>query len=113
MLRSIALLVALLYVATAGAQQSGSQIRATPQVPQPTNAASTEEAAAPTIRANNCGRLQGEARKRCLQQEHAPKTAQQPAGSDSASGIDSGPGSTGMGSGAGASASGSGGGAPR
>ncbi len=101
----VALATALL-LSPAIAQQSGSRILTTPEVPQPKDAASAEASSAPTTRTGICDRLEGDARKRCLQEKR------QPAGHRSAVGIESGPGSTGMGSGAGVGASGPGGGAP-
>ena len=108
MLRSIAALIAMLCLAPAGAQEAGSRILTTPQVPQPKDAASLDASDAPTTRTGICERLQGDARERCLQQQREIKVEKRPADM----GIDSGPGSTGMGSGAGGGASGSGGGAP-
>ena len=106
MLRSIAVLIAILFASAAAAQQAGSQIRATPQVPQPMDPASTEASSAPTTKADACDRMQGDVRKRCLQQQRAQKGEQR-------SEQRPGPGATGMGSGAGASASGAGGATPR
>ena len=108
MLRSIAALIAMLCLAPAGAQEAGSRILTTPQVPQPKDAASLDAFHAPTTRTGICERLQGDARERCLQQQRERKVEKRAADT----GIDSGPGSTGMGSGAGGSTSGSGGGAP-
>src|SRR5205085_8417722 len=94
MLRSIAALIAMLYLAPAGAQEAGSRILTTPQVPQPKDGASLDASDAPTTKIGICERLEGDARKRCLQEPHAPKVERAPN-----IGIDSGPGSTGMGSG--------------
>jgi hypothetical protein len=113
MFRSLAALLAMLCLAPAGAQEAGSRILTTPQVPQPKDAASLDASAAPSTKTGICDRLDGDARKRCLQTQREPAMARRPGAADSASGIDSGPGSTGMGSGAGASASGAGGSGPR
>jgi len=113
MSRFIAALAAALLFTPAMAQEAGSQIRATPQVPQPMNPASAEASSAPTTKAGICDRLEVDARNRCLQQQREPAAVRESARDRSASGVDSGPGSTGMGSGAGTGASGSGGGSPR
>ena len=108
MLRSTAF-VLIFCAHTASAQQAGSQIRATPQVPQPQNPASTEASSAPTTRTIKCEWMSGEARDRCLREQRDPDIEKKPVGA----------GSTGMGSGAGGGSSGPGGsaglggGAPR
>jgi len=107
MRRFIVAFITALLLSPAIAQQTGSRILTTPEVPQPKDAASAEASAAPTTRRGICDRLEGDARKRCLQEQREPPGNRSPAG------IESGPGSTGMGSGAGVGASGSGGGGPR
>ena len=100
MLRST-LFLALLAALPASAQEAGSQIRATPQVPTPINPASVEASSAPTTRTMKCEQLRPDQRDRCLRNLKDPDIEKKPAGA----------GSTGMGSGAGGSASGAGGGA--
>jgi hypothetical protein len=111
--RLIVALASALLLSPAIAQQSGSRILTTPEVPQPKDAASAEAASAPTTRTGICDRLEGAARKRCLQEQHEPALERGTSDNRSAAGIESGPGSTGMGSAAGVGASGSGGGGPR